>query len=371
MGRIAITIDGTLYPEASILDSERTSKGEYAEAVLALARAWLQGETHFVLHTSGSTGTPQPVLLTRKQMIASANATLCYLPIPAHMAFGVCVDVRFIGGMMQVIRALHAKRPLFVVSPSREALTQLPKGRKLGLVSVVPLQLHHLLSSNQSHCLSSCVITLVGGGMIPFQVEKQLKALPYSIYHSYGMTETASHVALRNLTQGEEGFRALPSVYLRRDAEGVLEVKGPMTHNKWVSTGDEVRIKKRNAFVWVGRRDAVVNTGGIKVNLDALNRQLGVFFEDIGEVRDYFTYGVPDEALGTKIVLVLEGAKGAMSDADLLTKLKAHCAPYHAPRVLYTTSQFVRTTSGKTNTHATAQAVLGISRQDPYTKPPK
>src|SRR5690606_20092804 len=85
-------------------------------------------------------------------------------------------------------------------------------------------------------------------------------------YHTYGMTETLSHIALRKIS-GENPqayFTPLENIKIK-SKEGCLWIETPY-HNSPVATKDLVQIFENETFAMEGRADFIINSGGIKIN---------------------------------------------------------------------------------------------------------
>jgi O-succinylbenzoic acid--CoA ligase len=205
-------------------ESPNSSGHPEAESyVIQFIAKWMAGESDFVFRTSGSTGTPKSIVLTRNQLIASAKNTLTYLfgNEPIRRAL-LCVPPDRIGGAMQIVRALVASADLYVVAASAQALFSLPE-MTFDLASVVPLQ----LAPGQIDFKKLRTI-LIGGTSLNPALEGTLSNIESTrFYHTYGMTETCSHVALRKL--GEGHFQPLPGNEFSLDSRGCLKIRGDVT----------------------------------------------------------------------------------------------------------------------------------------------
>ena len=330
----------------------------YAVEVLQFASAWCQSEAHFTLYSSGTTGSPKPLLLHRSQLEASAGMGMDFFRIPVALPLLLCLSVRHIAGIMQVVRALSYGHSLHVLQVKRRALQGLQAGRRYGLVSVVPLQLHEASKNGYLSRLEQCHTVLVGGAPLFPSTEKELASLQTYIYHSYGMSETAAHVALRRLhTPTRPYFEAMSGVHLSRSEAGCLEIKSPTTQYRSIHTRDLVEMQGRGRFIWLGRADTVINSGGIKLHLDELDRQicdLWLQAHGTAEASSCFAFGVPDEALGERLVWFVEQAPSQEVQTRFVSSLQT-LPSHHAPKSLHIVSPFVLTASGKIDKRATAQ----------------
>lgn len=220
----------------------------------------------------------------------------------------------------------------------------------LPLISSSP----HLPILNSMHAI------LLGGGAISSALEEQLQLISAPIYHTYGMTETVSHVALRRLNGAErsEDFRPLPGVILGMDERGCLNIRAPMTNEQVLQTNDIVDLHADSSFRWLGRWDNVINSGGVKVQVEQveqeIEREMGRWRGGEMKGRRFFVTGVSDETLGEKVALVVEGLPlSAEVEGQILTSLRNSLTRYEVPRAIVYAEHFSETPTGKIDRRAT------------------
>ena len=332
----------------------------YAAEVLSIVEAWLQGETHFTLYSSGSSGTAQPFLFHKTQAIASAKISMSFLKWPLHLPFFLCLSTKHVGGFMQVVRALCYNHSLEVASPLSYALAHMTRGKRFALLSTVPLQLHRAIQKALLHHIEQSHVVIIGGAPINLLTEKALHALHTRIYHSYGMTETLSHIALRRLHAPTKSyFEALPSITLLPQSDGTLGVRSPVNNYCLLRTPDKVQMAGKNRFIWEGRTDHVINSGGIKLPLHPIDRLIETYFLEIEETQRpvtlFFSWGLSDEALGEKLVLFSEEVFSKELRQTLRLLLSKKLSKYHVPKEICVISPFVFTSSGKIDKIHTTQ----------------
>lgn len=316
------------------------SAGDLAFADFMLA--WLDGNDYVVGFTSGSTGDPKRILLSKGAMRASAERTNAFFGMGAGSSILLCLSANYIAGKMMIVRALVGHMDLFLEKPSSLPLSD---GGCYDLVSMVPMQIYSLRSSGEGERrLRGVRNLLVGGGALAADDADWLRSLPLRAFVSYGMTETVSHVALASLEErradGELVYHALPSVRFSRDGRGCLVVDAPYLSSDSFVTNDVVQLITQTSFVWCGRWDNVINTGGVKVHPEVMERKVS------GMVRGefYFT-SEPDAKFGQRVVLVIEGSP--YPTGTLLRLLQTRLSPYEMPKVVRFVDGFERTESGK------------------------
>jgi O-succinylbenzoic acid--CoA ligase len=376
-----LTIDSRTCTESDLLAgcAEQNALSDNARAALDFCRRWLSGQAEFVVHTSGSTGAPKPVMLHRQQMESSARATAQALGLQAGMSALVCLPVRYIAGQMMLARGLALGLAMTLVEPTSDPLAGLPPGAAFDFTAVVPLQLQTLLDGPPGYRarLNGMTAILVGGAPVSAALEQQAQALAAPVYHTYGMTETATHIALRRLNgpAASPWFQPLPGVEIAVDARGCLRLKGPMTLGHWLQTNDLVELAlapgqppqantssddasrftlHASRFRWLGRWDNVINSGGVKVQVETVEAAAGQAWLALGLAeRRFFVAGLPDARLGERVTLLVEGSPlPAPQEAALAAALAQALPAYEAPRQVLYAPRFVETASGKIDRRA-------------------
>lgn len=314
----------------------------FEKSTVELIENWNEGLESFSFPTSGSVGAPKMIRHTRSVLAYSAETTLDRLQIQRHAHAFACLDPAYIGGAMVVIRSLVGDLDLTLSEP-----TSLPNPQQTyALTSLVPLQVKNLLDRTPE-VLSRFGSLLIGGAALAPATENALlqKAGKSRIYATYGMTETASHIALRKV--GERYYQPLGDIAIDTNSDECLRVRGTLTNNKWLQTTDLVQIENAS-FEWLGRADFVINTGGYKVSPERIERAISSQLD-----INYLIIGLPDSQLGERVVLLLE-------NTELLPLDFAELHRYERPRELLTMDQFEYTGSGKINRRKTRQKLLRL-----------
>lgn len=314
--------------------------------ILKMADDLQEGLTDFSFQSSGSTGTPKKITLSKDQLIQSAKTTLSYFSIKPDARFLLCIHPQFIGGAMQIVRAFVNQGQLDVLTPQR--ILDLDH-TKYDLVSMVPLQLNKLYKDFKSH-LNNFNHLLIGGAMLDPQLEEKIAADPLiiaNIYTTYGMTETASHIAVKRL--GSPIFKRIGHLKISKNNSSCLKIKGLITKNQWLQTQDIVELIDENTFKWLGRQDYVINSGGLKVHPENIEHHLNKQTN-----QSLMITFLPDEVLGQKVVLLLEGALIPTFDYSSLH-------PYEKPKKTLNIKKFIYTKNGKIDRKAT-QKLIGKLR---------
>lgn len=310
--------------------------------VVAFLREWYDGSPYIVAHTSGSTGIPKELKLLKCDMKASAKLTNDYFGIDRTSVLLLCLSPDYIAGKMMIVRALCSGACLLTVSPSSHPLDKIEE--KIDFAAMVPMQVQKILENESGKSrLNRIKKLIIGGAPVSQELESKLKNLSVTSYITYGMTETVSHVALRQLNDGSNIYFALGDISFSEDNRNCLVIHAPHLSQKVFVTNDVVSLCDRTHFIWRGRFDWVINSGGVKIFPESIEKKLA----SVIPVR-FFVTGVDDVLLGQKVVLVLEGE---MWDEKEEQKLRACMnnilGRYEQPREIKYMPVFRETASGK------------------------
>ena len=290
---------------------------------------WVNDIDFIAIQTSGTTSVPKMIRLSKTSFINSAKATAAYFGLVAGDSALCCLPFSFIAGKMMFVRAWVLGLKLDV-EPSSYPLERLSE-KFYDFSAMVPLQLQNSISKiNQIKTL------LLGGASVPEALVFKLKGHTTSVFETFGMTETVSHIAAKNLSLGESFFEILPGIEVTQDERDCLVVSAPQLSNETLTTNDVVSIVSDTAFKWLGRYDNVINSGGVKIHPERLEKQL----QKQLKVR-FFIAALTDETLGQKVVLIIEGEVKEL-------KLDWHqIDPIKRPKNIYFVPVFTETSSGK------------------------
>lgn len=340
-------INGKWYSRDNLVEGFFRTEDKYLQQALEFCGRWLSGQTSFAQQTSGSTGKPKIIEITRKQMLASAEFTCNALNLREDMHALVCVNVAYIAGKMMLVRCLQQGMQMTIVNPSGNPLLDYPVQFPLHFTAMVPLQVKNVLAhSDSSHMFSQIENVIIGGAAIDEELENRLQNLTNKIYASYGMTETVSHIALRKLNgkDRQDYFQAFPEVLLGQDVRGCLSIESVLSNNKKLVTNDLVELISEHQFRWLGRADLVINSGGVKIQLEMLEGNIRQILTHEGLNMNFLVSSQTDEKLGERLVMVIEG----LSDSGkILNILDLHLPAYQVPKKIISLPKFATTESGK------------------------
>ncbi len=322
----------------------------------------MNGAESFQLQTSGSTGDPKKIIITREQMIGSASLTERALSLKADDTALLALDPVFIAGKMMIVRSFVTGLRMYAVEPSSNPLEKLPPEISIDFAAMVPLQVKTILESKHPQMIERVKTCIIGGAPLDKTTEEKLKHFNSSFYQTYGMTETISHIALKNLKSEDPVYNILPGITISTDNRRCLVIRAPFLKEE-VVTNDVVEIFNSNTFQWIGRWDNIINSGGVKVSAEKLEEAIGKIFTRLEIHQPFFVYGAPDERFGERVVLVVQSpAPVASSLANAIHSLEHTFSPYSLPKELYEAPGFVFTSTMKVNRRDTFKTAKLIGR---------
>lgn len=331
--------------------------GQYPEfqAIFDFILDWQSGKPSFQLFTSGSTGKPKAITIHRNQMIASAKRTINALNLENGISALMCMNASFIGGKMMLVRAMEFDWDLTVLVPSNNPAQYLSKDSQFNFMALVPMQLENIIAHDSgTQILNQTESIIVGGAPVSNGLRKKLNSITAKVYNTYGMTETISHIALMPLNgpNASEQFKILEGIEVETDVRNCLKIKGDVTNNAWIQTNDVVELNGQY-FQWLGRADFVINSGGIKIHLDQLEKQISDILK-----TEAILVKIKDTLLGESYALVINEERHEPTES-IQANLKSALPKYHSPKVILKVEHFLRTESGKIDRIA-IKAQLGL-----------
>ena len=327
---------------------------EFAQEAFTFCKDWLDGKDSFVQATSGSTGTPKIQEITRQQMEASAKATETFFGTNSEFKLLCCLNPAYIAGKIMLVRALVWDCEVTLVEPSADPMAS--EDGHFDFVAMVPLQVETSLSSRSSlEKLKSIQTLLIGGAPLSDSLQMSLHQEGIAAWQTFGMTETVSHIALAKIGEGELVYQCLPDVHIGLTEEGTLWVQSPMSGHAKLATLDRIELRSKNSFVWLGRADFVINSGGIKLFPEQLEKKISAWMFERYSGMPYFFYGEVDERLGQRLVLFVEGEQSEVTLEVLEEELKKFLGKFEIPKQIYLLPRFKYTPSGKINRPETAK----------------
>jgi O-succinylbenzoic acid--CoA ligase len=346
----------------------------YVDKTLQFCKSWLAGDNEFIIHTSGSTGTPKPILISRLQMSTSAAMTSQKLGLYAKTKALVCLNTDYIAGKMMLVRGLEHNWELFVVEPSNLPFKDFANRNiniQIDFAALVPTQLQNTIeialqeqnNDEDKHKISLQFLNhmkaiIVGGAVVSVYLEKLIqKYLTVPVYSTYGMTETVSHIALKRLNGNyqEQYFSLMPNIEITTNEYNCLKIKGVVTQNEWLQTNDLVNLVIDDAkmilgFEWLGRIDNIVNSGGIKILIEKVERKIEELLNEFSLEKRFFVGSLADDFLGEKLILIIEDKQWTKTiETKFMESLRDKLPKYEVPKQVFFINKFIETETKKIN----------------------
>jgi len=305
-------------------------------------KEWFNNNLFIEVKTSGSTGKPKLIQLQKKYMINSALATGTYFNLLENTTALLCMPVNFIAGKMMLVRALTLGWQLDVVGPTSTPLENISKDYDFS--AMVPLQLNNSLSN-----INNIKKLIVGGGVISKELEFKIQHIDTQVFATYGMTETITHIAVKKLNcllnviaseTRQSQYQVLPNISISTDNRSCLVINAPKLSSKKIITNDLVELISSTEFNWLGRFDSIINSGGIKLIPEQIEEKLAIIIK-----KRFFVAGIPDDFLGEKLVLFIEGDEN--DEIFMQVKQLQTLSKFEIPKAAYFIEQFVETPTNK------------------------
>lgn len=339
-------------------------------------KEWNNSDSFITAHTSGSTGTPKAIQLSKYLVVQSAIATCQFFNIPENKRLHSCVSCRYIGGKMVVIRGLANNCEATFEVPSN---TPYLYNDFTSLVNSEYSRLYHKIANNPKSTLHDIPIEmasvvasqmpwilanlatlprvntyLIGGGTIPADIRRMIINHGVNAWESYGMTETASHIAVRrvSLSTDEVPFSLMPDVSVELDSRGCLVVRRDGFEP--IFTNDIGTITEDGKILIHGRIDNVIVSGGLKFHPEKAEELLSNLLP-----FPFFFRGRPDKKWGEAVEMVIEvseeissdserdGHADSWSDQRILNILENHLEHWQLPKNIVRVKALPRTPNGK------------------------
>lgn len=322
-----LLLEGTLYrrPEIAALCRRHQEEASFRGELCRFLAEWFDEKITVRGMSSGSTGRPKEMALEKSRMMHSAGLTCSFLGLrPGHSAL-LCMPLQYVGAKMLVVRALVAGLNLICVTPSSRPLREC--SFSIDFAAMTPMQvLSTLERPDEAGRLRRIGHLIIGGGAVDASLQKELQSFPHAVWSTYGMTETLSHIALRRLNgpEASEWYSPFDGVSLSSSPDGALIIDAPRLCPQRLLTNDLVEFGPEGRFRILGRKDNVINSGGIKIQIEAAEDMLR---PHLG--RPFLITSAPDPGKGEQVVLLIEGE--GYSESELLASCKSFLPRHWAP----------------------------------------
>ncbi|SDF61950.1 AMP-binding protein [Epilithonimonas hungarica] len=330
-------------------NTNQSSSNEFETKVLYFITEWFSESKTVKIQSSGSTGLPKIFDIQKSKMLNSAEMTCDFLGLKEGDLALLCLPIEYISGKMMVVRSILRKLKLKIATTSLNPLENV--NEEIDFCAMTPLQVENSLDKIQ--LIKNLII---GGASVSETLkEKITQSLRPSnpqtkIFETYGMSETLSHIALKQtFPNPEDWFTVFDGVDISLDERGCLKIFAPKLNSEILQTNDLVEINDKKQFRFLGRIDNVINSGGAKIFPEELEKLVKK-----GISNEVIFLGIEDEKLGQKLVLVIEDSRLDVLDSELenlkdeILSIKFEKS-FHKPKEIIFVEQIPRTPNGKVN----------------------
>ena len=318
-------LNGISYSKESLISHFKENELYYKFLI-----SWFDKRDYITVETSGSTGTPKSIRLKKIDMISSAKLTGNYFKLLPNSRVINCLSLNYIAGKMMLIRSLVLGWDLYLFPVSIEPIKKLKS--KFDFIALTPMQLENSLDN-----INYIKTIIVGGSPVNIELRDKILKLESTVFETYGMTETLTHIAVRNLSKNEIEFTALPGIDFS-EINGCLAIDTEHLSFNNIKTNDVVKLISSKNFIWIGRKDFIINSGGIKINPEKIEKKISSHF-----TNKFIISSLNDKVLGEKVVIVFEKS----IPKNYNTAIKS-LDKYEKPKIVFFLNTFPET-NGKIN----------------------
>ncbi len=326
----------------------------YLPAHFSFIKMLFNQEDFIMAQTSGSTGKPKQITIEKKYLINSAQNTFDFFGLNPGIKALLNLSSDFIAGKMMWVRALTGGWHLDVISPENRTIYKQLSQKTYDFGAMVPLQVQYNIDK-----IANVKKLIIGGGVVSDNLKQKIFNLPNSIFATYGMTETVTHIAVKPLNKRTidhfyshekltGSYKVMNGVQISKDKRNCLVIEAPCLAKNKVVTNDLVEIVDKNHFKWLGRYDNIINSGGLKFIPEQIEAKLKHLIPN-----NFFIAGIPDDILGQKIVMFVEGR---VDKEKLFQDFKGVLDKFEQPKQVVELQSFNKTSSGKINRLKTIEA---------------
>ena len=337
-------------------DQQPIPTTEFELRVISFMEEWFADSKTVKVQTSGSTGTPKVFDIEKERMQYSANKTCDILRLQEGDSALLCLPVDYISGKMMVVRAIERKLKLVVNTPSAKPIADL--NEEIDFCAMSPLQVENSL--DKIHLIKNIII---GGAAVSeslkIKISQTLRSseTQSSIFETYGMSETLSHIALKQIYPiAEDYFKVLDGVEISLDERDCLQIFAPKLNPEPLKTNDLVEINDSREFKFLGRIDNVINSAGLKIYPERLE---SLVKKEIP--HEVVFVGVADELLGKKLLLVIEGEHNKEINQQLEKII--YPSKNHQPKEIIFIEKFPRIPNGKIDRRELTQVAFSTLKK--------
>ncbi|MEO8616508.1 MAG: AMP-binding protein [Luteolibacter sp.] len=300
---------------------------------------------HVLFETSGSSGTPKWVALSKAALLLSAAAVNRHLQVTAESSWGLVLPLHHVGGFGVCARAFEAGCHLEVFGKRWQAaaFTGWLLGVHVTHTALVPTQIHDLVKA-RLRAPGTLKAIVVGGGHLDVETGQAARDLGWPVLASYGMTEAASQIATQTLDQLKAPYQPAPipllPIWRAEISSGdILSISGPALFSgyvlsesdsnphpsfvprvfEWHATTDQCLLDQ-GGITPLGRADALVKVLGELVDPELIERELVGLSRGELVPGSFVIIAVTEQRMENLLVPVFESSNDAGVVASALAR---------------------------------------------------
>lgn len=303
---------------------------------------WNAPSDTITVHTSGSTGKPKLMRVEKSRMEASARMTCTFLGLKPGDTALLCMPLDYIAGKMVVVRSLVFDLKLISVKPSSHPLSTLTEPPVFA--AMTPMQVYGCMQvDSERELLSKIKHLIIGGGAVDKELEARLRTFTNAVWSTYGMTETLSHIALRRINgkEADSWYTPFKDVNIHIASDNCLVIEAPDVCKETLHTNDLAELSDDGRrFRIIGRKDNIIDSGGIKISMEAIEDALRPHIE-----MPFIITKRQDSRLGEAVTMLIEKD---YNDINAVRKICERILPkYWRPKSYFTVTRIPITETGK------------------------
>ncbi len=332
-----INFDSENFDPSVYITNWKEESDPLKNGIASFLSEWYDDNEFISIQSSGTTGEIQSFDISKSCLLASAQMTASFFSFKKGDTALLCLSMNFIAGKMMVVRSIASQLKLAIGTMGSTPLIEL--NTRIDFCPMVPLQVENSLE--HIHKINTL---LIGGAGLNESLEKVIANKHQNAFMSFGMAETLSHIAIRKLGDHSRVFKLMDHVEISTKDDCLL-INAPELGVESLQTKDLIELVGEDSFRWVGRKDNLINSGGVKIIPEILEDQIKNIFPE----NDYFIGAIPDDSLGQKVVLIIEGE--LVGDGAKIVDRKVFesvgLSRYQIPKEIIHLQEFIRTESNK------------------------
>jgi len=277
-----------------------------------------------VVHTSGTTGTPRPVVLTRAQILRNALGCAAALGLDRHERWLCPLPLSHVGGLMVLLRSAIYATTAVIGPADRSDVT---------VASLVPTQLGRLIDRPPPPSLR---VVMLGGAPADPTLLTRARDAGWPVAPTYGLTQACSAVTVAEVGDTETSGHPIPGATVEIAPDGEIVVDGEL------HTGDLGRLDERGRLIVLGRKVDTIVSGGENVMPSEVEAALLAH----PAVAQAGVFGRPDpewgEAVTAHVVL-----NAPADPAELRAFAATRLARFKVPKTIEAVPSLPRNAAGK------------------------